>query len=333
MWIFTTFGFFSVIADTKAPEGDLLWVRARVRKDLERLKERYLPDPYSSPIIELANRDYPYRVSVFRQNWKAAMVRIVNDLNYSNFKNEVERDDSVERHDLYTKVWGVMHGAERKLKEIKDDNTRRALSMMKYKPQSSWSGGGWGEWDLGHKSKKGRKKAKDPRPDPLTRDLDRDYHAALSRNGEPTEEDLSFAFGEKHPPRAKVVDFATAAAERKAAKERRKARKGARGATIEVREGSEGGQGAPEAVAGATKPETFGTADGCPCPYCGAIIDNLWDMPGHVGEIRQGDPIVCDTCVRTSVVAETEQQGDTTLVRLAVAPGGGSLPTGGTNPA
>lgn len=40
MWLFTTFGFFSIIEKEK---GDVLTVRARVRADLDRLRECYLP--------------------------------------------------------------------------------------------------------------------------------------------------------------------------------------------------------------------------------------------------------------------------------------------------
>ena len=40
MWLFTNFGFFSVVQ--KPGERDLT-VRSRLRSDLERLRERYLP--------------------------------------------------------------------------------------------------------------------------------------------------------------------------------------------------------------------------------------------------------------------------------------------------
>ena len=52
MWLFTTFGFFSVVQ--KEPGDDFLTVRARDPKDLDRLRERV---PELGP-TELKGGDY-----------------------------------------------------------------------------------------------------------------------------------------------------------------------------------------------------------------------------------------------------------------------------------
>lgn len=144
MWIFTTFGFFSVTetrndynrsklkGDTEIPvqpEGTLQ-VRARVRGDLENLRDRYLPE--LSEIYEMPWRDYPYRAFTDKQSFAAAMVLIIHDLTYNNFKATVEKEQGYPRESLYASVWGVMYGAEQKLadKERKERYRREAFSRQ-----------------------------------------------------------------------------------------------------------------------------------------------------------------------------------------------------------
>lgn len=126
MWLFTTFGFFSVVAEREnaknPPEKHLLVVRARVKKDLERLKDKYLPN--ASDILEIANRDYPYRVYAWKSDFQRAMPKIVEDVTYHNFKSEVEAKDSLEREQMYAQVWSVMYNAEKKLKDKARENAK-----------------------------------------------------------------------------------------------------------------------------------------------------------------------------------------------------------------
>jgi len=110
MWLFVPAGFFSIVWDA---ERDLLAVRSRVRCDLDVLRSQYLPE--LSETIELKGRDYPYRAYTDRACLSAAMVAIVNDLTYSNFKKEVERVQGLSREKLYARVWSIMYQAERRL--------------------------------------------------------------------------------------------------------------------------------------------------------------------------------------------------------------------------
>jgi hypothetical protein len=113
VWLFTTFGFFSVTQMQSKPE--VLQVRARVRGDLDLLRTKYLPE--LSETIELKGRDYPYRGYTDRACLSAAMVAAIHDLTYSNFKNEVERVQGLPREKLYARVWSVMYQAESKIVE------------------------------------------------------------------------------------------------------------------------------------------------------------------------------------------------------------------------
>lgn len=121
MWIFTTIGYFSVTADkdSKVPR---LQVRARVRKDLDMLRSSFLPE--LSPTIELKNRDYPYRGYCSHEEWAGALVQISLAITYSNFKSEVTRTQGQARHNLYSRVWGVMNHAETTLREMEESDRK-----------------------------------------------------------------------------------------------------------------------------------------------------------------------------------------------------------------
>jgi len=119
MWLFTTVGFFSATqvqnpSKYNLPEGTIQ-VRARVFEDLEVLREKYLPE--LSETIHLPMRDYPYRGYVDKCCFSAALVQMVSDLTYSNFKDEVKHEQGKERADLYMDVWTTMYGAEHKLED------------------------------------------------------------------------------------------------------------------------------------------------------------------------------------------------------------------------
>lgn len=98
MWIFTTDGFLSVVADREDPIGGRLLVRARKRKHLKKL----LPD---CPVFEKKPSDYPWRAWASRDRVQALLAEQVRTLDYDNFKNAIP--DAV-YHDACTEVWGAM---------------------------------------------------------------------------------------------------------------------------------------------------------------------------------------------------------------------------------
>lgn len=120
MWLFTTVGFFSVVRDNKA-DGQGLLVRARVREDLEQLREKYLPE--LGKTTHDSTRDYPYRAKCSHDAFAQAAARIALEIDYSNFKGEVARKQGWDREKLYSQVWSVMLGAERKLEKGRRSDT------------------------------------------------------------------------------------------------------------------------------------------------------------------------------------------------------------------
>ena len=107
MWLFTTQGFYSVVAHRNEPSKVL--VRARARADLEALK-RQIPD---LRVFEDPDADYRYRAVVAREAWVAAVAILAADIDYPNFKSAVAERQGVERERLYSRVWAELLGLQR----------------------------------------------------------------------------------------------------------------------------------------------------------------------------------------------------------------------------
>ena len=103
MWLLTSVGFFSIVR--KTGESDLT-VRARARSDLEELIRRYLPS--MGPIVEGTGTDYPYRAQASPDALAAGVARIVEDIDYPNFKDMVADRQGFERAHVYGDVWSVL---------------------------------------------------------------------------------------------------------------------------------------------------------------------------------------------------------------------------------
>ncbi len=107
MWLITPVGFFSVVRKPTDIKANTLTVRARVRSDLEALKTSYLPE--LGPIQESSTNDYRFRAVVCQAAVAQAMARLVQELDYSNFKDEVARRQGSERAHLYHDVWSTLN--------------------------------------------------------------------------------------------------------------------------------------------------------------------------------------------------------------------------------
>ena len=75
MWLFTTIGFFSVVAHRDDPRAIL--IRARVREDLEALRRHHLPDLQ----IDEAG-DHTYEALVSRDEWEHAAQQLAQAIDY-----------------------------------------------------------------------------------------------------------------------------------------------------------------------------------------------------------------------------------------------------------
>jgi 8-oxo-dGTP pyrophosphatase MutT (NUDIX family) len=107
MWLITPIGFFSIVQKPSDKGKDTLTVRARVRTDLEALRDRYIPS--LGEIKESPDNDYRFRAIALRAEVATAAAGMINDLEYSNFKSEVGKRQGAKREALYHDVWHALY--------------------------------------------------------------------------------------------------------------------------------------------------------------------------------------------------------------------------------
>lgn len=105
MWLITPVGFFSVVQKSSDVGSNTLTVRARVRSDLEALRDKFLPG--MGEITESKSNDYRLRAVAPKAEVALAMATMVNDLDYSNFKSQVGKVQGAARAHMYHDVWEV----------------------------------------------------------------------------------------------------------------------------------------------------------------------------------------------------------------------------------
>ncbi len=107
MWIASTIGFFSVVEKPWDREPGTLTVRARVRADLETLRELYLP--LLGGITEDADADYRFRAQAPREAVAVALAALARGVDYDNFKAAVARRQGAARERVYHEAWRAFY--------------------------------------------------------------------------------------------------------------------------------------------------------------------------------------------------------------------------------
>jgi hypothetical protein len=101
MWIATNIGFFSMVQDRNNDE--MMYIRGRDRNHFVELL-KYLEDGYE--IIEDLEADYRYRIHVSRNDTNYILDRLVDDIDYDNFKKSV-KDQYLSY--AYVHIWKIIH--------------------------------------------------------------------------------------------------------------------------------------------------------------------------------------------------------------------------------
>lgn len=99
MWLFTKFGFYSVV--TTSERVDEFQVRARKREELVALQK---VTGVKHKIIATPKRDYQFRMIVSREEWVLIAEHLAREVDYGNFKNELRGA----YHDAALSVWQIM---------------------------------------------------------------------------------------------------------------------------------------------------------------------------------------------------------------------------------
>ena len=116
MWVFTQYGFFSIVH--KDSDEHHLLVRARFRGDLERLRKK---EPRLGRTIVTEDADYRFRAFIPREAAAELFATLMRELMYGNFKAHAAEFLGTEHLSAYHEVWDVTRRAQ----EAKKRNERR----------------------------------------------------------------------------------------------------------------------------------------------------------------------------------------------------------------
>jgi hypothetical protein len=111
MWLITKFGFFSVVEKPLDQGKDRLTIRARSKNDLLNLRKHYLPS--MDYIQDSLDSDYRYRATAPTEDVAKAFMQAVRDIDYSNFKDEVKKQQGNGRASVYGWVWDSLYTIQR----------------------------------------------------------------------------------------------------------------------------------------------------------------------------------------------------------------------------
>lgn len=99
-------GFFSAVAKPEDGE-EFVTVRARSERDI-----RNLADLIDAAPARGEGTDYRWRIRCRKLEWADAVAKMAREIDYSNFKNRVARDDHDRAH-LLARVWDVLSEIQR----------------------------------------------------------------------------------------------------------------------------------------------------------------------------------------------------------------------------
>lgn len=101
-------------------DADVIQVRARVKKDLQRLarfaaKAGGIEMP---AVISTPEADYAYRIIVDRAAWETIGAALTADIDYTNFKSTVHGES--DRDATYMLVWSMMNELQRRRQKSRE---------------------------------------------------------------------------------------------------------------------------------------------------------------------------------------------------------------------
>ena len=114
MWLFTRYGFFSVVngrRPNRTTDPDTVMVRARRMAHLRNLQSRF-PALAAYPVATTPDHDYRYRIVLPKAEWLPVLTALGAEQNWCNFKSETGRylgAAGADYTDALHKVWDVMH--------------------------------------------------------------------------------------------------------------------------------------------------------------------------------------------------------------------------------
>jgi hypothetical protein len=96
MWVFTKYGFLSIVEHKEEDMKDHFLVRARVRTPLDELWPNH-------KLLKLDEADYRYRIIIPKIEAIDVLTDVTGSIDYPNFKNACKEDAAY--HEVLTKLW------------------------------------------------------------------------------------------------------------------------------------------------------------------------------------------------------------------------------------
>lgn len=122
MWLFTKYGFYSVVCARQGDGGygqpideSRLMVRARLRQHLKALQTRFPAVLGDAEILVFPGSDYAFRIFVPKTAWVTVAAELTDEIAYDNFKAEVARGDAGQSYEAALHdVWSVMNRLQKR---------------------------------------------------------------------------------------------------------------------------------------------------------------------------------------------------------------------------
>src|SRR5215813_3564765 len=107
MWLFTKYGFYSVVEDRF--NKDKVMVRARSRQHLVALQNLNAVSLKGCKIARTDSADYRFRMRMTKSQWRLCHERLVETLTYRNYKDEAKKLRDKDFDLALGEIWAIMH--------------------------------------------------------------------------------------------------------------------------------------------------------------------------------------------------------------------------------
>ena len=122
MWLFTKYGFYSVVCARQGDGGygqpideNRLMGRARLQQHLEALSTRFPALLGDARILAFPGSDYAFRIFVPKTAWVTVAAELTEEIAYDNFKAEVARGSAGDDYEAALhEVWSIMNRRQRR---------------------------------------------------------------------------------------------------------------------------------------------------------------------------------------------------------------------------
>ncbi len=107
MWLFTTYGFYSIVKKMFGNQKEPFQVRSRAKEDLLNIIKAA---DINRKVIETPEADYHFRITVDNDDLSKILQTLQDGLDYDNFKAAVGKvKGQTDKLDSYHRIWAEMY--------------------------------------------------------------------------------------------------------------------------------------------------------------------------------------------------------------------------------